>query len=557
MLDWILSTLLQAQMQAAERHAQIAFARQTESAEREAAELAQREGQDDETRAADGLGSEALAIPSSAIQALAAHDLALDGLAPAYGGRALPVHLAQTIELPEGTRAGLARWSRPSRSARSLVDLADPAGDLWGLDVLGLAASSSASPGISIQPFREIVDGDDYHFYEITMNTPGFLEKFLLYAPNKPVAPHVPLLVIFHGFGSSHWDVWVHTEFIQECQRRGWYLVCPLGATNKSFASPAATLNREMVFDWMLATFVRIDVERVYGVGFSMGAGEATNYAARHLDPARTMFAALVNHTGGVDLNHTYASDPPARFIFDYWYGDGTPNSADPWQMARSSLLRFDPLSLAVQADWDLARNLRTTPLWSLRADLDPIAYLGVQNDVLDGHMQTLGVQSGAGYAYDVLPSSEHSWDLLDEAAACDFLEPWSLVLPQAASVLADRDAVYYWFEVEQDASGAFTPFTFALDPVANHLVVEGTANLAGLWVDTAAAGLDAAAPLVVELEAADGQPDAIRLRGFAEAPLAVLRDGLAESAWSFDAQSGALVLAEYDPARHVWEILP
>ncbi len=468
---------------------------------------------------------------------------------------AAPVVLRPTVVLNEGARdlwrqAGLDEAPTGAAPGRSSA---------WSLPS-SATGSGTAAPALTITPFVELTDGEPVRFYEVTLKGATFTEEFLLHVPTKPpvgaasASEPAPLVVLFHGFGKTHWDAWVNTEFIQECQRRGWYLVCPLGATNMSFGSPLATQNRELVLDWLQAVFPRIDGERVYGIGFSMGGGALLNYAARHLDPQRYAFAALVNHTGGIDLNHTYANDPGSHVALNFWYGNGSPSSADAWLMARSSVLRADPVTLVVQPEWDLARNLVDVPLRSVRASHEPIGYLAVQNDVLAQHMATLGASA---FEYHLVPSSEHAWSLIDEAETLDWLAPFRRAVPSSGSLLADGDQTYHHFAVEQDAAGAFSPFSYALDAGANELVLDGSSNIARVVVDTLGAGLDPTQALFVELEAADGLPDEIVLRGWAQAPLGVLRDGLPESAWTHDPVGRQLVLHEYDPGRHRWEIQP
>jgi len=446
---------------------------------------------------------------------------------------------------------------RRNRSASSQVHLGD--GD-DGMADFTPGASKSGSGGrsrISGTAIRQQWNGQSLLFFELKMDPgTGFFEKFLLHVPwPPPVAPR-PMLVVFHKFGSSHWDVWQNTTFIQEALARDWYLVCPLGASKKSFASLESQLNIETVLDWVTGIF-SVDPDRIYGVGFSMGGGAVTSYAARHLDPARPMLAAIVDHSGGVDLSHTYYSDAPARYILDFWFGDGSAGSADPWRMARSSVIRFDPSTLQVQAGWDLARNLVQLPVRIVRAQTDPIGYLSVQSDVLDSHMKALGVPPGARYGYYVMPETGHWGGMLDEPATCDWFAQQSLSIPDAASLLADRNGTWYHLGIEQEVEGQFTPITYELDPATNSLKLSGTANLRQVALDTLAVGLDPAAPLQVELSTADALEDQVLLRGWPTWPSAVLRDGLPETNWTFDFVTGELRLLEYDGGPHVWQIQP
>jgi acetyl esterase/lipase len=128
----------------------------------------------------------------------------------------------------------------------------------------------------------------------------------MIYAPD-PSKPR-PLPVIFHKYGAGHLDGWVDTEFFQEGRRRGWHVVCMLAASGINFASPESQQSTEAVLDWMRANY-NIDPNRTYGVCFSMGGGSATSFAARQLDPSKTLFAGVVDHTGGIALTDSYAQE--------------------------------------------------------------------------------------------------------------------------------------------------------------------------------------------------------------------------------------------------------
>ena len=550
MIDWILSVALEAQAVQASRSTASTW--QVVQAERQAAAA---QDQDD---------AESSSPRRSSVQSELGHDttLALRSMPIRVGQRFVEVDIAPRVTLPSSWDHGGARDSQ-RRAARSMVDVAAPSDDGEIGIASGYAAQSKTykpgRTGALVTPYTMLWNGQDLKFFELTLNSgpTTFTEKFLLYIPPLAGGGQKPLVNFFHKFGSTHWDVWNNTTFIQECHAREWFLVSSLGATNKSMSSIESQLNREAVLDWLTAIFPMIDRERLYGVGFSMGGGSVLNFAARHLDPARHMLAAVVNHSGGVDLNHTYFADPPARFIMDFWYGDGSVGSADPWRMARSSVLTADPITGVAQDDWSLARHLVNLPMRTIRASDDPIAYLSDQNDNLHALMGQLGAVPQVLYGYYVLPYTGHSWDLLNASATLDFLGSHTLTIPTSGQLLADHDGAYYHFTIEQDQAGAFTPLDWSIDEVQNKLVVTETANLRRLIVDTPAAGLDPTQPLQIELDTADGHPDEIVFRFWPQAPVAVQRDGQDEPGWSYDPTTDELVVTEVDPGLHVWNIVP
>jgi len=451
-----------------------------------------------------------------------------------------------------------AQTSRPAqgRYARSVTQTGQSGASSTGI---GATPGFAFPAATTITRHRTVVNGMAAYYYEGTLDPgTGFIEKFLFTVPlPRPSAPR-PLLVVFHKFGSSHGDVFYNTTYLQQAIQRGWYLVCPLGAAQNHFSSIESQVNTQFVLDWMTNhPAFKIDRTRVYGVGFSMGGGSVTNYAARHVDPAHPMLAAIIDHSGGVALKDTLLNDPFVQPIFDFWFGNGSAGSADPWKMERSSIVNFDNVTLQVEQDTDLARNLMHVPMRIVRASNDTIPYLSRQSDVLHGHMLALGKVPGQSYGYYVLPYTGHSWSMLDEGAACDWLQQFTLKLPSSASTLADHDGAYFHFTVAQDQANAFSPFVWNADPAANRLSLSGTANLKRLTANTAELGFKTGQTLTVDFAPADGLGDEVAFSGWPLFPSNVLRDGVPWPAWSYNAVSKLLVLYELDGGAHTWKVTP
>lgn len=403
--------------------------------------------------------------------------------------------------------------------------------------------------------------------YTVVLNNTGsgWQETFLFQVPTPLPSGPAPLLVGFHKFGVSQNDILTRTSFFQEAQTRGWFCMAPLGATQVSFSSIESQINTQAALDYVFSV-CNVDRARIYAVGFSMGGGSATNFAARHVDPSRNMFAAIANHTGGVALPHTYASefddddsdDNIPNFgdnletpdILEFWFG-GTPQ-AFAFEYLRSSLMDLDPLAGTVAAGTDLSRNLAHVPLLDWYAAGDPLQYLVQQTDELHKHVRSQNTQN----TLIIAPGNVHSWNTLDETAVCDWLSQFSLQLPRQASTLADEDGVWFYFQVTQDQAGGFTPFTWNVETAANRLTLSATRNLQRLSVDSSRAGLSTAAPLTLQLSTADATGDIVVLEDVAHAPSSVTRDGVA-AASSFDAISHTLTLVETNASNHVWVITP
>ena len=263
------------------------------------------------------------------------------------------------------------------------------------------------------------------------------------------------------------------------------------------------------------------------------------------------MFAALANHTGGVALQNTYWSDPPAQWIFEFWFG-GNPFT-HPFEFERSSLLNVAPGSTQVLPSNDLARNLTHVPIRSYRALGDPIFYLVQQTYGLDVHLQSLGATS----ELVDLNASIHDWDTIDETEICDWLDQHELHVPSKADTLADRDGIYFHFFVEQDAPGAFTPFTWILTPAQNRVDLIATENLKRITVDVHSAGIDPTQVMKVGTGSADGLADQVLIPKVPAAPSLVLRDGQVTTLWNWDPLTHVLSLDEVASGYHLYEIQP
>lgn len=473
----------------------------------------------------------------------------------------LTLALAALLQAPAVPASAPARAAVPTQAAAerpitSLADTAEPGDDPHSLGALPMTILPGQPFGVTvIAPVSigwQLGGRPDVLDVVLTGLGTGYQEQFYLQLPLKQGGGPVPLLMLFHKYGSKANDGFLNTSFPYECARRGWFYLSSLGATKKSFSCLPGQTNREAVWDWVMAfTGGAIDPERQYGVGFSMGGGSVVNWAARHQDPSGPMLAAAVDHTGGVALEDTWLNDAPVRTFLEFWAG-GTPATA-PFGYQRSSAVSFDPITLAPDASVSMGVNLVHMPLYVVHASADPLGYLVQQTKVFKDFMLSLG----GVLLYEEVPFVGHEWSSLDERAACDFLSGTKRSLPLSGTTLADEAGRWVWCDLEQDAGGAFTRLAWALDPLANRIDLAASENLKRISVDAVGAGLDLAAPLEVSVEAADGLAETVALPGFSASPGVVLRDGLPSLAWSWDAVTGVLELLESDPGAHLWRIEP
>ena len=418
--------------------------------------------------------------------------------------------------------------------------------DLGG-ELDGLSGGSNGLSGVVAR--GQQVEGDPGLYQIILTNTgTGWVEKFLLFVPTLPVGQRAPLLVVFHRYGVSHWDAYFSTTFFREAAARGWFVVAPLGATQRSFSSLESQINVEAALNYT-TQHLNIDLNRVYGVGFSMGGGSVTNYASRHVDPGGVMFAAIVNHTGDTSLADTYANESAEiQGILEQWFGG--PPAGYAFNYQRSSVIDIDPGNGSIGVGTDLSQNLSHVPLRDWMANNDPMQYLRDQTTAFDAHINGQNLNN----TLTIVNGDVHSWNTLSDHAVCDWLSQFSLLLPTAASTLADQDGAYFRFFVNQARPGSFTPFSWVLDPVNNRVTLYNTANLTRVSIDVTSAGLQYAGALKINMDTADGTGDDVLLENVPTAPTSVTRDGAAATG-VYDPVARTFLVSETDNAVHMWRL--
>ena len=391
---------------------------------------------------------------------------------------------------------------------------------------------------------------------KLNLNLPGqtWQEEVCVAVP-PTIVPPMPVLTLFHGYGERPEDVLTNTPLVRAAVQRGWLVVIPMGAHIYNYGIDYAQDNIEGVYEF-LAQLVPLDMDRMYAVGFSMGGGAATSYAARHLDPNHVRFAAVVNHTGSTSLRHTYQLSNDFNLFESPLMFGGSP-SAQEFRYLRSSTTDLDAVSGAPSFTSDLSRNLLHIDVQNWSATNDPVPYLIEQTDLLQLSLE----RRGAAPERHQVASSLHTWGTLDAQAVLDWLEPKRLTVPGADQVvptIADRDGAWHHFTVTQTAAGAFTPFTWMSQTANNRLFVIDAENLDALEVDANDLELDTTAPIDVVLHARDASQPSVTLTGFAFAPTSITRNGVASSAWTWDAARGAVTIHEPNAAQWgAWRIAP
>jgi pimeloyl-ACP methyl ester carboxylesterase len=176
--------------------------------------------------------------------------------------------------------------------------------------------------------------------------------------------PRAPLLVLFHGADLSaskddgthneHMeDVFGNSDLITQAVDCGWFVMMhdggdndtvPAGASHKfsTYGNERFQRATEAALDHAMSNY-RIDKDRIYAYGFSMGGQEALSFAARHADPFGPMFAATFTHSGFLSSTFQFFSGGSLPFGVVY----GPPGSpvcycSDPFPWQRANILDPD-----------------------------------------------------------------------------------------------------------------------------------------------------------------------------------------------------------------------
>ncbi len=482
-----------------------------------------------------------------------------------------PVGKAATVRL-QAPPVGIARIS-PTRTTRTRRRTRTGSLQTNGPGPLAVVingrtiAASAVNGGSFIMPLP-----GSGRWYNISIFVPatGQDELFILGVPNTPATIDVPLLVGMRQGNVSHADLIVHTTFWDECLARGWYMLAPISRGIAGFdTTGGSTLNAQentkAALAWVTANYP-IDGERIYGVGFSAGAGLLASYASRHLDPTAPMFAALVYHTGFSDLVDIYNSSTAIEQLGLETLLGGSPSTV-PFEYRRISSVELDLLRLWIAGGDHGAWSLGSIPTQIWYATNDTNATLTLQTTQLFDWMNLNGngpVSVVSGVSQDPT-NGFHNWGMLDEAQICNWFVGQTLNHPVTGDLLIDRDATYHDYAVQQEVAGSFSRLSFSKTVATNQLALTQTDNVQRITLSPNNIGLSTVAsgpvPLTLNLEAVDSG-DEIVLEGVQAPPSGVRRDGTiifangtGATRWVHSAAQETLTVTESQTGMHGWVI--
>ncbi len=393
---------------------------------------------------------------------------------------------------PKGASASLGFPALPLLRADLRTDTLR---DIDRIEVRPDAAQQASLAVSSVSPIEAILNqsytGTGYAEPYAYQLTPG-------YSPSDAAAP---MLIAYHGFGSSAASVAKQTLLDELCAARGWFYLSVTGLDDQLFGTELCQQNVDAVIQYMLDTY-SIDPDRLYMVGFSLGAGIAANYAATHRDPDGIMLAALGLVSGSYDWAMAYTLDPSIRAWMLNPNNFGTSPSSDVFAYQATSTLYHDagsypPLPGSVTAPRSLGWNLENTPAWIGWDEADTLISLPDQSARLVTLLQARGGTVSSHPVTGTLNPADgsaatHSWAVMDPVALVDFLEGHVVQrAPHALDVLLASDQPISFLDVELALPDTFGSVRANVDTATRSLALAESKNVSSVVFRLGPAGLN------------------------------------------------------------------
>ncbi len=359
-----------------------------------------------------------------------------------------------------------------------------------------------------------------------------------------------PLVIAYHGFSGSSASVHIQSTIDEQCDARNWIYVAPTGLDSEIFGTPMSQQHTEAVALWMIDRF-NVDVDRIYMVGFSMGARVTANFAARHRAPEGLMIAAIGLVAASYDNTQAYMTGSTGlKQVMEHPLNFGTSPDVLPFAYRSSSALHFaagsyPPLPGTVVPGQSMAANLHDTPVYTVWEVFDASTNVVPQAGAFKSFLLSIGgtiddnstlSPNGAG----------HSWAILNEVDLFNFLSTKSVQrFPSQFNALLDESGDVSFADVVQRTAGAFTALEAEADPAQSALTLRGVINAERVSLHAAEAQMGAGNPLRITAISADEHGFTLRLTGFDQTPSYLLDAITGEliTGVASDPVSGALIV--------------
>ncbi len=361
------------------------------------------------------------------------------------------------------------------------------------------------------------------HTIDTALTGTGFVEPIEYQLPDDySSSPSFrPLVVAYHGFGASAASVSSQSTIDEECNARGWLYLSVTGLDDKLFGSEICQQHIETAIAWMINQF-RVDEERIYMVGFSMGAGVVSNFASRHRESDGLMVAAVGLVSGSYDWVLTHAIDAGVQPWLEHPLNFGGTPATELLSYRSAGGLSFQqgtypPFPGTHDETFALAAvNLADIPSYITWDTGDTLVELPSQSttlvDELNSRGGTLVAAPTSGTVDGSGKPATHSWAVLDEAAMCDFFDGRVVDrAPRSIWTLVAEPRSVAWLDVHPH-DDAFA-LVHAVSDIANDRVtLSDNQGAQRIYVDTDQVGLSFPARLIADN--AGSEPSFALLRG-------------------------------------------
>ena len=379
-----------------------------------------------------------------------------------------------------------------------------------------------SDPDGSVFPVQHTIPGDG------DGTGTGFPEVLYYQLPSNysPQGPAHPLVVAYHGFGSSAQSVHQQSSLDEEADTNGWIYMAVTGLDDQLFGPPLSQVNTEAAIQWVIDGF-NVDEDRIYMVGFSMGAGVTANFAARHRDPDGIMIAGIGMVAGAWDYTQTYNTGTAGlQTLMQNPFNFVGPPSTQPFNYKQASTLYFDPATYpalpgSLVLDQCMGLNLASVPAYMVWDRNDPVTLVQPQNPVMVQYLESIGATVD-DHELDppIQLPNPHSWTILDETQLFAFLSPFSVErYPADFTARLDVSAAVSYVDVTMRRIDDFANLTASADAQTGTVTLSDVDNVKWMDVDMAAAGISGVWPVRVTATSADADGFELRLTGFDQSP--------------------------------------
>jgi len=341
------------------------------------------------------------------------------------------------------------------------------------------------------------------------------------------------LVIAFHPFNVSEQSPFVNSDLPYVCHDKGWIMLAPLGLSQAHFGNVNSQGSLEAVLAF-LEPLLNWNRKRVYAVGFSMGGGAAVSYSMRHQSPESPRIAAVINHTGTMDLVQEYDSHTASvkAVLANDWHFNGTPLT-NPFSYERVSPFLYT--GNVIDDDVASVCNVSPhTPMYIHWNEADPNTDLVMQTMDLVAYLET----HGATIQTDITNvPGKHVWSTLDVTEALDWAEGFTLANtdPTSIEMYADRKEHYLYTELIAPASStSLRHYEVIVSSLSNQFQLISVDNVESVGFDLKRMGLDTTTPLTANVFPEDATTDKLVLRGYPAMPSSVA--GAPPVTWSWNA---------------------